>query len=58
MTPGYTVPLLGLGVYENDDCVPACLAALNHGYRYVPPTDGCPFGLDVMGHWFRVIDLP
>ncbi|KAH9840557.1 Aldo/keto reductase [Rhodofomes roseus] len=32
---GYTVPLLGLGVYQNDDCVPACLAALKHGYRHI-----------------------
>ncbi|KZT64083.1 Aldo/keto reductase [Daedalea quercina L-15889] len=32
---GYTMPLLGLGVYENDDCVPACLAALKHGYRHI-----------------------
>ena len=32
---GFTLPLLGLGVYENDDCVPACLAALKHGYRCV-----------------------
>ncbi|EPS97887.1 hypothetical protein FOMPIDRAFT_1051962 [Fomitopsis schrenkii] len=29
------MPLLGLGVYQNDDCVPAVLAALKHGYRHV-----------------------
>ena len=33
---GYTIPLLGLGAGANDDCVPACLAALKHGYRCVP----------------------
>ncbi|KAH9916484.1 Aldo/keto reductase [Fomitopsis serialis] len=32
---GHTMPLLGLGVYQNDDCVPACLAALKHGYRHI-----------------------
>ncbi|CCL98371.1 uncharacterized protein FIBRA_00366 [Fibroporia radiculosa] len=32
---GYDMPLLGLGVYENDDCVPACLTALKHGYRHI-----------------------
>ena len=30
---GYDMPLLGLGVFQNDDCVPACLAALKYGYR-------------------------
>ncbi|KAF9808121.1 hypothetical protein IEO21_07975 [Rhodonia placenta] len=29
------MPLLGLGVYQNDDCTPACLAALQHGYRHI-----------------------
>jgi len=29
------MPLLGLGVFENDDCGPACLAALQHGYRHI-----------------------
>lgn len=29
------MPLLGLGVYQNSDCSPACLAALNHGYRLI-----------------------
>lgn len=28
------MPLLGLGVYLNKDCIPACEAALKHGYRY------------------------
>lgn len=32
---GYALPLLGLGAGANDDCVPACLAALKHGYRCV-----------------------
>ncbi len=31
---GYDLPLLGLGVYQNDDAKPACLAALKHDYRY------------------------
>ncbi|KAI0656654.1 Aldo/keto reductase [Cubamyces menziesii] len=26
------MPVIGLGVFENDDCVPACLAALQCGY--------------------------
>ncbi|KDQ49722.1 hypothetical protein JAAARDRAFT_617210 [Jaapia argillacea MUCL 33604] len=29
------MPVLGLGVYQNDDCEPACLAALKHGYRHI-----------------------
>ncbi|KAI0360893.1 Aldo/keto reductase [Trametes cingulata] len=29
------MPVLGLGVFENDDCVPACLAALKCGYRHI-----------------------
>ena len=33
---GSSLPLLGLGVYLNDDPKPAVLAALNHGYRCVP----------------------
>jgi len=32
---GYQMPLLGLGVYQNEDCVPACIAALKHGYRHI-----------------------
>jgi len=32
---GYELPLLGLGVYLNDDCKSACLAALKHGYRHI-----------------------
>ncbi|KIJ23623.1 hypothetical protein M422DRAFT_77224 [Sphaerobolus stellatus SS14] len=26
---------IGLGVYKNDECKPACLAALKHGYRHI-----------------------
>ncbi|EPQ52901.1 Aldo/keto reductase [Gloeophyllum trabeum ATCC 11539] len=29
------MPVLGLGVYLNEDPVPACLAALKHGYRHI-----------------------
>lgn len=29
------MPLLGLGVYQNNDCFPAVLAALKHGYRHI-----------------------
>ncbi|KAI0737582.1 Aldo/keto reductase [Daedaleopsis nitida] len=32
---GYRLPLLGLGVYKNDECKPACLAALKHGYKHI-----------------------
>lgn len=40
------MPMLGLGVYKNDDCEPACLAALKHGYRYATLFD--TFGLIVL----------
>jgi len=29
------MPLLGLGVALSEDCVPACIAALKHGYRHI-----------------------
>jgi len=29
------MPLLGLGVYQNNNCIPACEAALKHGYRHI-----------------------
>ncbi|PAV17985.1 Aldo keto reductase [Pyrrhoderma noxium] len=32
---GFSIPILGLGVFENDDCYPACIAALRHGYRQI-----------------------
>ncbi|RDX41663.1 Aldo/keto reductase [Lentinus brumalis] len=32
---GIELPLLGLGVYLNQDCKAACLAALKHGYRHI-----------------------
>ncbi|KAI0034718.1 Aldo/keto reductase [Vararia minispora EC-137] len=32
---GHTLPRLGLGVYRNDECYPACIAALKHGYRHI-----------------------
>ncbi|KAH7105230.1 Aldo/keto reductase [Auriculariales sp. MPI-PUGE-AT-0066] len=33
---GRTIPLLGLGVYQNrDNCASACLAALKAGYRHI-----------------------
>ncbi|KAI9061590.1 Aldo/keto reductase [Trametes sanguinea] len=35
LSSGYELPLLGLGVYQNDDCKPAVLAALQHGYRHI-----------------------
>ncbi|KAM5535109.1 hypothetical protein V8D89_011195 [Ganoderma adspersum] len=35
LSSGYDIPLLGLGVFQNDDCVPACLAALKYGYRHI-----------------------
>ncbi|KAI0373477.1 Aldo/keto reductase [Pilatotrama ljubarskyi] len=35
LSSGYEMPILGLGVFENDDCVPACLAALKCGYRHI-----------------------
>lgn len=35
LCPGYDLPLLGFGVYLNNDPKPAVLAALNAGYRYV-----------------------
>ncbi|TFK79654.1 Aldo/keto reductase [Polyporus arcularius HHB13444] len=35
LSSGYELPRLGLGVYLNDDCKPACVAALKHGYRHI-----------------------
>ncbi|THH19792.1 hypothetical protein EW146_g1460 [Bondarzewia mesenterica] len=35
LSSGRTIPVLGLGVYRNDKCKPACLAALAHGYRHI-----------------------
>ncbi|KAI8975823.1 Aldo/keto reductase [Trametes punicea] len=35
LSSGYELPVIGLGVYQNDDCKPACLAALKHGYRHI-----------------------
>ncbi|OBZ72778.1 Glyoxal reductase [Grifola frondosa] len=32
---GAYMPRLGFGVYMNDDCAPACLTALKHGYRHI-----------------------
>ncbi|KAI0824063.1 Aldo/keto reductase [Trametes gibbosa] len=29
------MPILGFGVFENDECAPACLAALKVGYRHI-----------------------
>ena len=33
--PGRSMPLLGLGVFKNDDAEPAVLTALKSGYRWV-----------------------
>ena len=30
---GFDIPILGLGVYQNDECYPACMDALKLGYR-------------------------
>ncbi|KAI0633832.1 Aldo/keto reductase [Trametes polyzona] len=35
LSSGYEMPVLGLGVFENDECAPACLAALKYGYRHI-----------------------
>ncbi|EMD35717.1 hypothetical protein CERSUDRAFT_84824 [Gelatoporia subvermispora B] len=35
LSSGFNMPLLGLGVFRNNDCIPACLAALKHGYRHI-----------------------
>ncbi len=32
---GISMPVVGLGVYQNPNCKPACLAALQSGYRSV-----------------------
>ncbi|KAI0694519.1 Aldo/keto reductase [Cytidiella melzeri] len=32
---GHSIPRLGLGVYRNNDAVPAIIAALKHGYRHI-----------------------
>ncbi|EJD07799.1 Aldo/keto reductase [Fomitiporia mediterranea MF3/22] len=35
LSSGYDMPVLGLGVYQNYACIPACEAALRHGYRLI-----------------------
>ncbi|KAL5532477.1 hypothetical protein ACEPAF_6047 [Sanghuangporus sanghuang] len=35
LNSGYEMPIVGLGVFENDHCIPACSAALKHGYRHI-----------------------
>lgn len=35
LSSGYDLPLLGFGVYQNDDATPAVLEALKAGYRHV-----------------------
>ncbi|KAI0646670.1 Aldo/keto reductase [Trametes meyenii] len=35
LSSGFELPLLGLGVYLNDNPKPAVLAALKHGYRHI-----------------------
>ncbi|KLO13400.1 Aldo/keto reductase [Schizopora paradoxa] len=35
LSSGYDMPIIGLGVYQNFDCVPACEAALKHGYKMI-----------------------
>ncbi|KAI0942210.1 hypothetical protein AcW1_002894 [Taiwanofungus camphoratus] len=35
LSSGHSMPLLGLGVFENDDCAPACTVALERGYRHI-----------------------
>lgn len=32
---GYDLPILGLGVYQNWDCYPSCIAAIEAGYRHI-----------------------
>lgn len=35
LSSGHGLPLLGLGVYQNNECYPACAAALKHGYLHI-----------------------
>ncbi|KAI0682111.1 Aldo/keto reductase [Cytidiella melzeri] len=35
LTSGYALPILGFGVYQNDDCLGSCIAAFQAGYRHV-----------------------
>ncbi|KAI5117837.1 hypothetical protein M0805_005166 [Coniferiporia weirii] len=35
MLSGHLMPIIGLGVFENDSCLPACEAALKCGYRHI-----------------------
>nr|GAT56282.1 predicted protein [Mycena chlorophos] len=35
LSTGYTMPLLGFGVYQNYDAKPSCLEAFKAGYRHV-----------------------
>jgi len=35
LSSGFQMPIIGLGVYQNSSCIPACEAALKHGYRHI-----------------------
>ncbi|KAI0307111.1 Aldo/keto reductase [Multifurca ochricompacta] len=35
VSTGFAMPVIGLGVYQNLNCKPACLAALRCGYRHI-----------------------
>jgi hypothetical protein len=38
------MPLVGFGVYQNPSCKPACLVALQSGYRSVSRLSLCSLG--------------
>lgn len=35
LSSGYEIPLLGFGVYQNNNAVPGVLEALKAGYRHI-----------------------
>ncbi|KDQ14480.1 hypothetical protein BOTBODRAFT_132310 [Botryobasidium botryosum FD-172 SS1] len=40
LSTGYLMPRLGFGVYQNNDCVAACVAAFKKGYRHIDTAQG------------------
>ncbi|KAF8073341.1 Aldo/keto reductase [Lyophyllum atratum] len=35
LSTGKDIPIIGLGVYQNNECYSACVAALKYGYRHI-----------------------
>ncbi|KAL5483650.1 hypothetical protein ACEPAI_8883 [Sanghuangporus weigelae] len=57
LNSGYGMPIIGLGVFENDHCIPACNAALKHGYRHIDTAEYYHNEVDV-GYAVRESGIP